>query len=85
MFWKDMWNERVLCHQFSQLFSFSRKEDVTVKTMLLMNNMQEHFHLHLSEEAYDKFCDLTVFLQLIQLNGNIDGWSYIWGNDKFSS
>jgi hypothetical protein len=52
--------------------------------MLLMPNIHDHFHLPLSEEAFDQFCELTVFLQSIQLNGNKDGWFYIWGSDKYS-
>jgi hypothetical protein len=43
-----------------------------------MPDLQDHFHLPLSEEAFDQFCELAVFLQSIQLNGDKDGWSYIW-------
>jgi hypothetical protein len=67
------------------LFSFAKKEDVTVRTMLLMDNIQEHFHLPLSDEAYDQFCELTAILQSLQLSENNDAWSYIWGNYNFSS
>jgi hypothetical protein len=49
------------------------------------DHLQGLLHLPLSEEAYDQFNELDIILQSLQLIGEKDSWSYIWGNDKYSS
>jgi hypothetical protein len=45
-----------------------------------MNELQELFHLPLSDEPYTQFCDLDIYLQAMQINNDDDWWKYIWGN-----
>jgi hypothetical protein len=49
------------------------------------DNLQSNFQLLLSEEAYEEYNELNIFLLSLQLSGENDGWSYIWGNNQYSS
>jgi hypothetical protein len=85
LFWNDLWNGRVLRLQFPHLHSFAINENLTVKAAMEQDHLQDLFHLPLSEEAYDQFNELDVILQSLQLTGENDSWSYIWGNGQYSS
>jgi hypothetical protein len=80
-----MWNERVLKVTCLELFSFATKESITLKVVLESDTFQSNFHLPLSEEAYHQLCGLSIFLQALEINGDNDSWSYIWGNGNYSS
>jgi hypothetical protein len=49
--------------------------------------LEDLFHLPLSQQAFHEFEQLEIICastaQKIQ-EGNIDSWTYIWGNDSFS-
>jgi hypothetical protein len=85
LFWNDIWNGRVLKFTYPELFSFATKENVTLKEVLASVSFQSNFQLPLSEEAFYQFCDLSIFLQALEINGDNDSWSYIWGNRQYSS
>jgi hypothetical protein len=72
-----MWSGRVLQLTFPHLFSFTRKEDITVASVLELNSLQEVFQLPLSKDGYAQFCELDILLQSIQLNLDKDTWTYI--------
>jgi hypothetical protein len=76
---------RVLRLQFPHLHSFVINKNLTVKVAMEQDHLQDLFHLPLSEEAYDQFNELDVILQSLQLIREKDSWSYIWGNDQYSS
>jgi hypothetical protein len=43
-------------------------------------SLQDLFNVPLSEEAYDQFCELDIFLlQSLDLSNESDTWKYIWG------
>jgi hypothetical protein len=50
--WQDIWKGRVLGQSYSHLFSFTTNENITLCSMLEMNDLEDLFHLPLSEEAY---------------------------------
>jgi hypothetical protein len=85
LFWADMWNGRVLKHTYLELFSFAAKESVTLKDVLESDSFQSNFHMPPSEEAYRQFCELSIYLQALEINGDKDAWSYIWGSKNYSS
>jgi hypothetical protein len=62
-FWQDMWNGRVLNQLYPHLFSFTINENITLFSVLELNELEDLFHLPLSEEAYTQFCDLNIYMQ----------------------
>jgi hypothetical protein len=74
----------VLKLTYPQLHSYAKSNKVSLKSILQLDNIQNHFNLPLSEEAYEQFCDLNVLLLSLQANGQDDVWSYVWGTSKFS-
>jgi hypothetical protein len=85
LFWSDLWNGKVLQLDYPQLFSFAKNKSITVKSVLEFDETHELFHLPLSEEAYLQFCEMDIYLQLLQTGSRSDTWSYIWGNGKYTS
>jgi hypothetical protein len=79
LFWNDLWNGQVLKLTYPQLHSFAKSDKVTLKTIMQMDNIQSHFNLPLSEEAYKQFCDLNVLLHALHVDSQNDVWSYIYG------
>jgi hypothetical protein len=77
LFWSDLWNGRILKQAYQQLFSFVINENVTIQTVMEQDDLQSLFWLSLSEEAYEQYRELNIFLQSIHLSGENDGWSYI--------
>jgi hypothetical protein len=70
LFWTDMWNERVLQYTYPKLFSFAVKDIVTLKAVLDSDSFQSNSHIPLSEEAYHQFCELSIYLQALEMNGD---------------
>jgi hypothetical protein len=42
------------------------------------------FHLPLSAQAFEQYCDLELFLKSLDITDDNDSWSYIWGGAQFS-
>jgi hypothetical protein len=85
LFWKDLWNGRVLRISFPELISFAKDKKTIVAYMIAFGDLLDAFILPLSERAFDQFCKVVVIIQSMQLNGDKDVWSYIWGNAHYSS
>jgi hypothetical protein len=66
-------------------YSFAKDKKVSVKTVLELDALEDHFHLPLSVEAYQQFCELELYLQSLPRDSGTDKWSYIWGNDDYSA
>jgi hypothetical protein len=77
LFWQDLWNGQVLKLTYPQLHSFAKNDKVSLKTILQLDNIQSHFNLPLSEEAYKQLCDLNILMQSLPVDGENDVWSYI--------
>jgi hypothetical protein len=69
---------------YPNLYSFARNGNISFKEFL-EEERHEFFNQPLSEEAYIQFCDLDITLQAIHLNENKGRWTYIWGNENYSS
>jgi hypothetical protein len=80
-----MWNGQVLNQSFPPLYSFAKQENATVKSILSIADFYENLHLPLSEEAYEEFRELSVYLQSMEISEEKDKWSYIWGSAEYSS
>jgi hypothetical protein len=52
LFWKDMWNGKMLQLSYPQLHSYSNKENITLSEVLSQDTLHDLFNLLLSEEAY---------------------------------
>jgi hypothetical protein len=62
---------------FPHMYSFARQKDITVASVLALDELQGLFHLLLSEEAYEQFYKLHVVLQSLPTNGiKIYGHTY---------
>jgi hypothetical protein len=77
--------EGIFSTHILSFFSFAVKDTVTLKAVLDSNSFQSNFHISLSEEAYHQFCELSIYLQALEMNGDRDSWSYIWGSKVYSS
>jgi hypothetical protein len=52
LLWSDLWNGSILQYIYPQLYSFAKDNQATVKTILELDSLEDHFHLPLSVEAY---------------------------------
>jgi hypothetical protein len=63
---------------------FAKNENIIVKTVLEVESFEEHFHLPMSEIAFDQYCELSVNIQNLPDGEEDDRWSFIWGNGLYS-
>jgi hypothetical protein len=68
LFWLDVWNGHLLQEKLPRLFSFAKTQKSSVAMFLETPNLIEHFHLPLSEQAYQEFQELQDSVQNIQVN-----------------
>jgi hypothetical protein len=85
LFWSDMWNGWIIKLLYPQLQAFATNGNINVKSVIEKAALQDIFQLHISEEAYEQFCKVGVFMQPLQQNNENDVWSHIWGNGHYSS
>jgi hypothetical protein len=62
----DLWNGRILKHDFPQLHSFALNKNIKVQSVLGQDNLQSIFQLP------NQFCELHIIMQNIQMNGDKD-------------
>jgi hypothetical protein len=84
-FWTDLWNGQVLQHTYPELFSYSKDAFISVNKMKLATSPITLFHLPFSIEAYEQCQQLRVTMQSVHILEQLDQWSYIWGNNQFTS
>jgi hypothetical protein len=88
LFWTDLWESECIMHKYPHLLTFAKSTDLSVKQVMETEFLEDLFHLPLSQQAFSEFeslenlCDTTM--RTIQ-QGNIDQWSYIWGNKEFTT
>uniref|UniRef100_A0A453T9S6 Reverse transcriptase zinc-binding domain-containing protein n=1 Tax=Aegilops tauschii subsp. strangulata TaxID=200361 RepID=A0A453T9S6_AEGTS len=85
MFWQDNWLSGSLSVRFPELFSFSKNEFISVKSMKMTEDPIEHFHTPLSIQAYELFQQLSKIVQNTALTNAHDKWCYPWQNPEYSS
>jgi hypothetical protein len=69
---------------FPHFHSFSKNDLVTTSSVLQMESFEDHFNLPLSEIAFEQFCEVSLFLQSLCGDGQLDKWSYIGKWNFFS-
>jgi hypothetical protein len=84
LFWHDLWNGRVMKASFPHLHSFAKSDAITINFVLQLEHFQDHFNLPLSEIAFEQFCEVSMIIQSLPEDGQLDQWSYIWGNSTYS-
>lgn len=84
-FWKDIWNNRQLEHEFPILFSFAKNKDITIQSFLTAQDLSQKFHLPLSVQAMQEWEGLSDKIQGIQTNINPDKWTYSWNTEIYHS
>jgi hypothetical protein len=84
LFWDDMWNGQILRITYPELHSFAIDNQISVKSMIRAENLYSMFHLPLSAQAFEQYCDLELSIQSLTIADDKDSWSYIWGGSQFS-
>jgi hypothetical protein len=72
LFWQDLWDGKILGQSYPHLYSFTNQENITLQSVLQLNDLHDLFHLPLSEEAYTQFYDLHIYLQGLQITNDVD-------------
>jgi hypothetical protein len=76
----------VLDDPFPRLLSFVRNTQISVEEVMEAPDLDSLFSLPLSAQAYQEKQALQVYLQEISYQPTRnDSWTYIWGNNKYSS
>lgn len=84
-FWDDVWSDGPpLSLHMPRLCSFVVNRNVYVQNFLI-SPIEDHFHLPVSHQAYSELLILSDLMSRIDLSGDCDSWSYIWGSLKFTS
>ena len=88
LFWDDMWNQFTLQHRFDHLYSFVKDPHKSVQQVINTEFLQDLFHLPLTTQAYEEFTqmeDMCISLRHFEYLDALDTWSYVWGNEFYSS
>jgi hypothetical protein len=71
-FSQDMWNGRVLSQSYPHLYYYANNQNISLCSVLEISELEELFYLPLSEEAYEQFCELDIYLQTFQISNEDD-------------
>jgi hypothetical protein len=84
LFWSDKWkigeSTIPLSERFPRLFSYDLDDKLSAAEVYGTQDRTQLFHLPLSVQAYDEFCNLQMILAQNPLSGSKDSWSYQWGD-----
>lgn len=83
--WDDLWAGKVPRMAFPELFSFSKRRNISIKHVASLQELQQLFHLPLTEIAFSQLVELAQDLEDTIFSNEMDVWSYIWGSLQFSS
>lgn len=75
-FWQEAWDEIPKSQLWPHLYSFSKQQQISLHEIVHTEDMSDHFHLPLSEEAYEEYLQLEQCLQDLNLNENHDIWQF---------
>jgi hypothetical protein len=86
LFWKDQWSVTILEESHPTIYSYARKEDISVQEFLTADSLTQLFYLPLSPEALAELRDIQNSCREIELREHShDTWSYVWGDKEFTS
>jgi len=72
-----VWGAEVCAQVYHELFSFARLKNLTVQKTMSITSIDQIFHSTLSSEPYSQLLFLCDKLDGLNLNSDIDTWSYI--------
>ena len=85
-FWGDLWSTDILSEKFPRLFSFAINPDISVKEIIMAQDLDSIFHLPISGQASQELGDLQDLLLSSDYDlASNDSWSFMWGNQLYSS
>jgi hypothetical protein len=67
LFGLDIWNDLLLHEKLPRLFTFAKNQKISVADSLSTIDLASHFHLPLSEQAYEEYQELQEMVQSIQI------------------
>ncbi|KAJ1283790.1 hypothetical protein BS78_03G153800 [Paspalum vaginatum] len=86
LLWNDVWNGCYLREELPRLFSFTKNENVSLAEFMADEEIQNHFHIPLTEQAYQELQELQVkILHVRSQDSQDDVWQYCWGSQIYSS
>ena len=86
LFWDDIWTDHILSEQYPRLLSFAKNTRASVQDMLQAHELENQFHLPLSQDAFEELEALQQQLTALQPpQSDDDVWNYVWGNGSYSS
>jgi hypothetical protein len=84
LFWDDLWSGQILRLTFPELYSFTKKPNMTLAGAKSSTSLISTFNLPLSVEAFEHFLILEQVVHNFQPTDPKDEWTYIWGRPGFS-
>jgi hypothetical protein len=86
LFWNDKWNGILFSEKYPRLHSFALDTLLSVKEVIQCQDRSSLFYLPLSQQAYEEFNNMQLFLDTISLNSSgTDVWVTIWKQGIFSA
>ena len=77
----EIWSTAILSEKFPRLFSFAINPDISVKEIIMAQDLDSIFHLPISEQASQELGDLQDLLLSSDYDlASNDSWSFMWGN-----
>lgn len=77
------WN--ILKNKWVELHSFAENDNISIQQAKLVMNYYNLFQLPLSMIAHEQFNILSGQLEAIRDKEELDTWSFMWGNSKYSA
>jgi hypothetical protein len=85
LLWSDKWNGNIPAQLFPELLSFARNPVITLQAAINKPLFLSNFFLPLSAQAHVQQQQLSILISNRPAVGDLDLWSYSWGNAKFST
>jgi len=77
-FWNDLWVGEILSVKYSCLFSFAINPGISVKQIMLSEDLDTIFNLPLSQPAHDELLDMHLYIQSVAFDPNLKNeWSFV--------
>lgn len=84
LFWKDNWEGEILQQKFPELYSFAKNDSLSIKRFCAATHWTEHFHLPLSNQAFNQFTQLEEIIPELH-HSDKDKWICNGQASKYSS
>jgi hypothetical protein len=75
LFWTDLWSNVVLSTKWPYLFTFAKDTTISVKNVLLTEEISSLFHLPLTIQAMSEYQQLLGLIQDTQVSLEKDKWA----------